>query len=59
MFVLLLGCCIFKGITDDTVFSIRMEHFQGEYFDNLFLHYRPKGPWYPGHYQINTVDNYR
>ena len=31
-----------------------MENFQGEFFDNLFLHYRPKGPWYPGHYQMNT-----
>ena len=42
-----------------TVFSFRMEHFQGEYFDNLFLHYRPKGAWYPGQYQINRAGNYR
>lgn len=32
----------------------RMEHFQGEYFDNLFLHYRPKGRWYTGQYQIGV-----
>lgn len=30
----------------------RMKHFRGEYFDNLFIHYRPRGAWYPGQYQI-------
>ena len=36
----------------DFFLTIRMDHFKGEYFDNLFLHYRPKGRWYPGHYQL-------
>jgi len=30
----------------------RMEHFQGEYYDNIFLHYKPKGDWYSGQYVI-------
>ena len=24
----------------------RMKHFRGEFFDNLFIHFKPRGDWY-------------
>jgi len=30
----------------------RPQHFKGEYFDNLFIHYSPTGAWYNEQYQI-------
>ena len=30
----------------------RPHQFKGEYFDNLFIHYRPTGAWYTDQYQV-------
>jgi len=32
----------------------RMQHMRGSYYDNMFLHYRPRGLWYTGQYQIGV-----
>jgi hypothetical protein len=32
----------------------RMEPLDGNYFDNLFVHFRPKRKWYDEDFEIDT-----
>ena len=31
----------------------RPEFFKGDYYDNLFIHYKPLGDWYTDQFQVN------